>query len=60
MSTFAKSFKDEVTRLARKEAKAAIAPSTRAMGLWIIRTAYSLPPGASEVARCRVTSSCEG
>ena len=32
MSTFAKSFKDEVTRLARKEAKAAIAPIRKPSG----------------------------
>ena len=32
MSTFAKSFKDEVTRLARKEAKAAIAPLRKPSG----------------------------
>ena len=32
MSTFAKSFKDEVTRLARKEAKAAVAPIRKPSG----------------------------
>ncbi len=32
MSTFAKSFKDEVTRLARKETKAAIAPIRKPSG----------------------------
>ena len=32
MSTFAKSFKDEVTRLARKEAKAAVAPIRKPAG----------------------------
>ena len=32
MSTFAKSFKDEVTRLARKEAKTAIAPIRKPSG----------------------------
>jgi len=32
MSTFAKSFKEEVTRLARKEAKAAIAPIRKPTG----------------------------
>ena len=33
MSTFAKAFKDEVTRLARKEAKAAIAPIRKPSGV---------------------------
>ena len=32
MSTFAKSFRDEVTRLARKEAKAAVAPIRKPSG----------------------------
>ena len=32
MSTFAKTFKDEVTRLARKEAKAAVAPIRKPSG----------------------------
>jgi len=32
MSTFAKSFKDEVCRLARKEAKTAVAPIRKPSG----------------------------